>query len=215
MQIDFTTTAMVRPELLSQTYSSFAKHLSGIKLSDSRLFINVDPLPNGNPMEVISVAKRFFGEVQFHIATTPSHPAAVKWCWSQPDTEYIFNLQDDWVLTDGVSITNLVNELKTYSKRYFQIVLRAYKNQHNLSLAPSLITKLMYQSYAKKLETNIGPEVQMKKQRGITWLEGECPILPRAALIYPDHKVIRDIGRDWMKSSSFKHDSGFLEWERK
>lgn len=213
MQIDFTTTAMTRPQILQSTYASFSRNLRGVEFKQSRLFINVDPLPSGNPLEVVDTAKKFFGEVRYRIGETDCFAAAVKWCWSQPDTEYIFHLEDDWNLTEPINIHDMITEIS--KDRWFQVILRAYPKQQNLSLAPSLIKKYMYQSYARKFVTNINPEVQMKKQRGIEWSAGEETILPDAATVWPQRIVLKDIGRPWLLKSGYSHGPGFTRWVKK
>jgi hypothetical protein len=61
MQIDFTTTAMCRPELFRRTLESFDQNLAGISLRDCSLYLNIDPLPDNDlAVEVIGVATEYF-----------------------------------------------------------------------------------------------------------------------------------------------------------
>ena len=46
MNINFTTTATVRPDILEKTYKSFTNKLVGIDFSKTTIYINIDLLPN-------------------------------------------------------------------------------------------------------------------------------------------------------------------------
>jgi len=121
--ITFTTTAMVRPEILEQTYSNFQICLD-IDMKDFNLRLNVDPLPKKKKVDqVITVAKKFFKHVDYNVSTNASFPGAVKWCWGDLNTKYIFHLEDDWELTRRIILSDLYQMLEN-AKHINQVLLR-------------------------------------------------------------------------------------------
>ena len=48
MELEFTTTACNRPEILEKTYKSFTTNLKDINFNKSTLYINIDPSPDNN-----------------------------------------------------------------------------------------------------------------------------------------------------------------------
>ena len=60
--VDFATTACNRPLILEKTYESLAKRIKGIQLSECRLFLNIDPMPDCIDIEDnIKLRKIFWG----------------------------------------------------------------------------------------------------------------------------------------------------------
>lgn len=223
--MDFTTTAMARPEIVDRTYASFSKNLKGIDLKECRLFINVDPLPNDvNREEVIKVAEKYFEEVHPNYPEKANFTAACNWIWSNAQTEYIFHLEDDWQLIEKVSVPQLLKYFKKHSK-LLEVALRAYRYQYLICpLSPNIMHERYYKAIAGKLNENCNPEIQLRgKKFGIDMPTREFKISTKGKLvIYPEKKnkiIVKDIGRKWIKKSKYKKPKGkkghFTTWESK
>ena len=94
MILDFTTTAVSRPEVVNKTYRSFCSKLKGVEFDKCTLYINIDPFPvNSDRKKVIKVAEYYFGKVVVNTPSKGNFTKACNWCWKSAKTEYIFNLQ--------------------------------------------------------------------------------------------------------------------------
>lgn len=117
-RIDITTTATLRPEILSRTLQTFAKYLFNNTNIEYRLIINIDLVGHKDcsPLEVVKIARNYFSNVVYRIGETPSFPIAFKWVWDQVsiDADYVFHLEDDWALLRFVSIQNMIDLLEKY-----------------------------------------------------------------------------------------------------
>lgn len=223
--MDFTTTAMARPMIVDRTFASFSKNLQDIDLKECRLFINIDPLPSGvKRKKVIAVAKKYFKEVHYNLPKKANFTAAVNWIWSNAESEFIFNLEDDWELIRPVSVPHL---LTYFEKRenLFQVILRAYRYRYRTCvLSPSITHRRLYSAVGGNLNTTINPEAQLRGERfGIKMPtsggKGKKPLI-----IYPKNSrtvILRDIGRKWIRKTKYKKGGGarkkarFITWEIK
>lgn len=218
-KLSFSTTAMVRPSIIEQTYSSFQKR-TGLDFKKFSLRLNIDPAPSVSEkkaMEVVNIARRYFGHVDFNLPKSCSFPKAVKWCWNDVKTPYLFHLEDDWRLMKDVNIGAMINILDSNSHIH-QVCMRAYYHQKDLGLLPHIIRSETAMKFAKFLKDDVNPEIQLKS--------GECKdesgnqvCCPRAAIQYPDNPsdtLIKDLGRFWMKSTHMIRPGNFFTaWERK
>lgn len=212
MNLSFCTTAMARPDIVERTYASFQKNL-GIDLKSYRLCINVDPLPDVNKVaKVIDVAKSFFGEVVYRTPKSGNFTDAVRWCWENADSEFLFHLEDDWELRQKFPLATLLKEFT--DDRVITVVLRAYKYKYDkIPLSPSIHRKKFYK--AVKFDTSINPEIQLRNlgRFGVKFT-------PSIGLrVLPKNKtVVFDIGRAWMKKVNYckpKKKSSFTTWIEK
>jgi hypothetical protein len=218
-KLSFSTTAMVRSSIIEQTYSSFQRR-TGLDFKKFKLRINIDPAPSVSEkkaMEVVNIAKRYFGHVDFNLSKSCSFPKAVKWCWSDISTPYLFHLEDDWRLMKDVNLEAMINILEG-NNNIHQVCMRAYCNQKDLGLLPNVIRSDTAMKFARFLKDDVNPEIQLKS--------GECKddagdqvCCPHAAIQYPyqpDNTVIKDLGRLWMKSTNMVRPGNFFTaWERK
>jgi hypothetical protein len=219
--ITFTTTSVNRPEIIEKTYESFNTNLCDINLKSCKLCINVDPLPTSdNRKKVIDVCKHYFGEVAYKFPNEGNFTRAYNWIWRRASTEYIFNLEDDWVLTKKISINDMLNHFSLNSK-LLQVALRAYPYTYDkCPLSPSLIHERYYKTVAGKLNVSMNPEVQLRGNRfGVDLPCGVEKITYKDKLVvHPKNNqiVVKDIGRDWIKTTNFKKPkvkSTFTTWE--
>ena len=221
LSMDFTTTAVARPDIVDKTYASFSKNLKGLDLKDCRLFINVDPVPSGvNRNEVIEVAEKYFGEVYPNYPEKPNFTAAYNWVWSSAQTEYIFNLEDDWLLLKSVSVPKLLEYFKQHPK-LMEVALRAYRYSYNVCpLSPCILHERYYKAVAGNLNEKSNPESQLRgKKFGIKMPAKEFKISEKGKLVvYPGKIILKDIGRHWLRKSNFKKPARkgkFIMWEEK
>lgn len=226
MNMDFTTTAMARPDIVDLTYYSFSKNLKGINLKECRLFINIDPLPREiNREEVTEVARKYFKEVYPNYPKNPNYTTAYNWIWSNATSEFIFNLEDDWELLREVSIPELLKYFDKYPS-LMEVALRAYSYKYRACpTSPSIMHKRYYKAVAGKLDEKINPEVQLRgKKFGIDMPAPRFKISWQGKVIaYPEQEneesiILKDIGRDWLDNTKFKRPKdkiGFTTWEIK
>jgi len=116
--IDIVTTATLRPQILRKTYSSFCNHLFKGNRDKFRLILNVDPVGDHTyrPEDVISEAKKFFPNMIANVPKEGHFTKAVMWCWNQVEAEYVFQLEDDWVLMRPLDINVMIHILDAYPK---------------------------------------------------------------------------------------------------
>lgn len=221
--ITFTTTATIRPELIDQTYSSFSSNLTGINLKECELVINVDPMPNDqlkNREKVIEVAKKYFGKVTYRFPEKPNFPDALRWCWTNTSTKYIFNLEDDWILLNKVNVHDLI-ALHDKDKSAIGVSLNAYLfglNPFRIRLSPCILDG----EWARQAAANLSPAGCPEKQ-----LRNKIPKpLIRRMLNYPPYShpkvgkiIVRDTGRQWRESKKLVKnndgETGFTSWKKR
>lgn len=213
IDISFTTTAMRRPGVLAKTYRSFMNNLQGIQIDQCDLFLNIDPLPDDTDSDkVYNVARKFFRSIIVRTPKKPNFAKAVKWCWSQPTTEYIFHLEDDWRLAVPIDFNAMLQRINI-DKKVYQVALRSSGVKNGLTLMPSIIHREMYMRFANKFVTNVNPEVQMRKQTAFAWEDTDPIHKTDTTIYYPDDVVVRDIGRGWMSRSPYERPgSAFNSW---
>jgi hypothetical protein len=218
MNIDFTTTAMPRPDILDECYSSFDKNLIGINLKENDLYINIDPFPYYTDEEFseikrlsekcIKVGKKYFKNVFPFTPRKANYSKAYKRIWGNAKTDFIFNIEDDWRLDRRINIKFLIKEFK--SSTLYQVVLRAYNYKYPACCtSPSLLHKRWYKVIAKGLKSNQNPESQIHKNsdgRFGTLLvpNNNTTKTPEKYIVaYPEKIVVSDIGREWVKKSPY------------
>lgn len=217
--IEFTTTATCRPEILCQTYDSFSKKMIGIDFKKCTLYINVDHTPKESSVkETIKIAKGFFGTVVENVSEQGNFCKALKWCWSQPKGTIFFHLEDDWVLKEKLNVSHcmsiLVNrrlELKRKHKELIAMNLRCYQTikDNRICLSPCFMYSYYSKHLASLLDERYNPEKQLRAK------SKENPHGGKSAnrfisIHYPSlrHKtIIKDIGREWMQRNDIRRNS--------
>ena len=116
-KIDITTTATIRPALLDKTLRTFTSRIFHEK-DRYRFIINIDPVgdKSRSNKDVLEVAKKYFDEVIYNCPDEPGFTKAVIWLWSHVDSDYVFHLEDDWVLSHNINIDNMIHILDRYSR---------------------------------------------------------------------------------------------------
>ena len=117
--IDITLTSVLRPELLEQTLDSFCKYLF-TEQDRYTLIMNVDPIGSEgietDQERIKEIAIKYFNNIIINYPTSPNFAAAVKWCWSQTTSKYVFHLEDDWLLNKFISINKLIKLHEKFPK---------------------------------------------------------------------------------------------------
>lgn len=203
--LDFTTTACNRPEILDITYNSFTNNLKNVDFKNSTLYINIDPSPNNNNiMDIIKVAKKYFGNVVYNIPDKPNFTEAVLWCFKQVKTDYFFHLEDDWLLLHPIDIIDVIYNLYK-NDNLLQCILNTKSNHEPFEPAfiPSLFRKKIVDFYTLNMNNIINPELQMK----LIFRNNLYGIQKYKSIQYrPGIALSKDIGRQWLKKNGLKRD---------
>jgi len=223
--LDITTTATIRPKLLYQTLSSFTGNMF-VHQKEYRLILNVDPIGEDvDPMEVVKVGKKFFDNVVYNISEDPNFAQAVKWCWGQTDSEFVFHLEDDWTLEKKILINNMLyimNDNKNMMllrlpKLRLEVlhnfeVKNGFINQHKLMLNPGLFRGDLVRTISDKMNIEDNPEKQIRKVFKLPKYQN--------AGVYCGVGVggyIKHHGREWQKQSHYRKIKGsnFITWGKR
>ena len=111
-RIDILTTAILRPEILEKTYASFSKHM--FKEHEHWLYLNIDPLGEANPKDVLGVATMYFKLVHINMGDKPNCTEAWKWCWKHCEADIVLWLEDDWELLKEVDLDAIIKLMTDY-----------------------------------------------------------------------------------------------------
>jgi hypothetical protein len=202
--LSITTTAVHRSDIIEKTYQTLTSNISGIDYKKLTLYINVDPLPPQNlnqKDEIKKVCEFFFGKVVINFPETPSFAKAVKWCWQQVDSEYVFHIEDDWKFLEKININDY---LKLFNDTVYQVAFRAYPGKYNkMVLSPSLLKNEVCKKISENLDETINPEVQLRgKKFGLNMPIGDKPT---DKIICPSKQInISDMGRKWLASTKYR-----------
>lgn len=107
-EVELTVVAARRPALLARTLESFHQRLfRHFRLA--RASINIDPAWGGEveAAECVTVMRSLFPDAVVFAPEKPGFTAAVKRLWSHSHAEYIFHLEDDWLLMEDVQPDDL------------------------------------------------------------------------------------------------------------
>ena len=197
--LEFTTTACNRPELLMITYTSLHKNLKGIDFTRSILYLNIDPMPNKEDIEMVEViAKRYFGTVITRYTKHGSASEANAWVLRQPRGEFFFNIEDDWQLRKEINIFDMIEKLNRNSW-IMQVYLIGSMIPEGRPTLPSLIRNSVIQPLLQLLNTNSNYEKQMID---IYHKIGKKSL----SIKFSNTKSIFDIGKIWFDNMGLQRD---------
>lgn len=112
-RIDITMTAVLRSSILDKTLKSFHKNVFYKDIERYRLIVNIDPVGDNEKFKNITrVCKSYFDDVSYNMPRKPSFPKAVIWTWSQVKANWVFHLEDDWIIHRKIDIDDMINILK-------------------------------------------------------------------------------------------------------
>lgn len=201
-KISFATTAMLRPKILNETYTSLSRSIN-IDLKKVKLYLNVDPSPTGiNPMDVVNVAINQFGEVVYRVSESSNFTAAVNWLWTNADSEFLFHIEDDWTWLKRFSVELALDNFKQ-NKKLLMLRFR-YKNvgrNFNFGLTPCIVRKEFYKSFAGKLDITQNPESQIydSLKFGVP-----TPKMGVNVIQWNNKIMVKDIGRNWKEKNKIE-----------
>ncbi|KKM25641.1 hypothetical protein LCGC14_1592950 [marine sediment metagenome] len=229
MDIDITTTATIRPEILAQTLDSFRTNLLKGK-HNYRLIINIDPIGEKDKTQedALKVARSFFPNIMYNMPEECSFTKAVIWCWKQAKTNYVFNLEDDWCLLDLIDIDYLLQEMDNHleyssfhlnhlSAEKFKILANKdnmtlsvpFTEQRVISLSPSFFRLSYIETVRNELVSYEDPEKQLNKQ-------GTKEAKQASYTDRNYERIAYDIGRKWTHKYNYtkwpKSLRGSTEW---
>lgn len=163
MRLEFTTTAVVRPDWLDLTYRTLNDSLTDVDLkTEGTLYINIDPVPRNSKEaieEELDIAKSYFKTVHHRIGNPGGNfSEACAWTLNQPTGDYFFNIEDDWCFIEKFSIEEYIKEIQTSASNYDRIkssddVLQCVAGMTNVGghamFPPSLMQTKVIQSIIK------------------------------------------------------------------
>lgn len=209
MNPDITITATKRPELLDIMLSSFKK---GMNLSsECRIIINIDPLGRDIPVsEELDVCYKYFTNVHYNTPTSPSYNKALRWLWTQVETKYFLNLEDDWELLRETSLQKMIDIMEA-DPDLAQLSLRkefsspsltpeGYYKMKNFLTSPSLASSKFVKEALDNLKDDLYFGRQLMTRKVFTDMKYKYGR-------YCDGKeqgMIRDHGRVWMTKMGFR-----------
>lgn len=204
-EFDVTVVATRRSELLKQTLHTFSKNLFS-KIHIRRMFCNIDPLwgDERGDREIEETCRSYFADVVIRKPEKPSFGAAVKWLWSQPQTDWFLHLEDDWLLTRPIDVERLSQEMSFSTVEqisFTRLNRKAWRKGvwvDRFTTSPSLVRS----SFARLVSSLMDPELDPEKQMYGT----ENPILSDVTRGEFRHRLhghrfsrdfLEDIGRAW------------------
>ena len=239
VNINITTTATLRPELLDRTYNSFCNNLFGSKPSNCRLIINIDPVGgNYSKYDVLDVAHKYFDYVTYNVSKEPSFPKAWKWCWDQVNSGFVFHLEEDWELLRPVQIEDMMSILDrnkhlatlrmlkmnvpgnlTFFRSKYLVkdgFLQAQDRSVSFGGNPQLIKGVFVEQARKYLLVDRNPEKQFRVTSPDLW---ENVVSKWDYGVYTREgygALVKDIGREWRRKHGFDKagGAGFTTWEK-
>lgn len=242
MKIDVATTATVRPDLLDKVYASFTK--SFLTPRDRfRLVLNVDPIGDDKytVQDVIDVGKTYFDECVINTPKEPNLSKAVKWCFENVENEYVFYLEDDWILHADVKLEKMISilernshlhslglnkmekeaflgQLKKGQWKNVEAIERHYAYIQRISLNPVLIKRDFVNRAAKLIRTNYKPESQLRQPNSaMKKVIGKGKFASYISEEAGYAPILIDVGASWAVKSKWKKKkkNGFLFWTEK
>lgn len=190
-KVDFAMTSVLRPNLFDGTLKTIQKGILRHHIDDInfKLILNIDPVGEKvDPMEMVEITKKYFENVIYRIAKTPSFPKAVKWVWSKTDAPYVFHWEDDVNLLRQVDVMNMIEILKKYpelsSLRLYKAgipkrdLIRTFGSiwkyhpegfylandwKRQFGLNPILIKKAFVKEAVERMVVNFNPEKQFRE----------------------------------------------------
>ena len=242
--IDITMTATIRPDIIRRTLKSYCKNIFQER-DRYRLIINIDPIgEKESPDKIIEICKGFIPNVIYNVPAEPSFPKAVIWTWAQSRTNFVFHLEDDWLLDRYVNINHMIEVLNKYPElaclrfskynipKRERIMLFNAKYEYNpdgfyltanhnqFGLNPVLIKRDFITEALKIMVTNRNPEKQFRITKKDPKSDMNRLIMKWKFAIYSKPgrpRLAIDNGVNWKFYNKFGKPDGqqFLVWERK
>jgi hypothetical protein len=201
MMMDVTMTATRRPDLVSITLASFQKMLFD-RLPVRTFYLNIDPIWGTvqQGQEVETLAQKYFQSVVVRRPERSSYGGAVKWLWQQPQTDWFLHLEDDWIMTNPISLRTLSKQMASGPS---QIKLANWSRLTRLrkpvalGLCPLFSSSQFSKLAAAKMNPDLDPDKQFRNHTNKSLEEAASGhyAVYFGGMFTPCS--ILDIGRDW------------------
>jgi len=204
MNLQFSTCALCRPEIIEETYRSWTNKMKGVSFKEMTLFLDVAPIPKEDIIKrtmVVEIAKSYFGNVVVNLPSERNFSKAMKWCWSSASSDYLFHLEDDWKLEKEFHIDELFSIMNN-NPNIMQVSIRHHPTDwKGVTFCPGLLKKVYYKTFADKFVDKKDEKVYMSYEanpealmRRIQWDVG---ISYENVALYPKDVIVKDIGYAW------------------
>ena len=203
--IEFTMTHVApRHSILRQTVESLKENLVNIDFSKSTIYINIDPViipPITHLVDQREETKNYleenFGKVISNEPDEANFSNALKWCWTQPNEELFFHIEDDWLLEDKVDVEDIFPFFQ--DEKVFAVNLRAYRFS---GPRPCLLQAIYRKSFCNEFALTLTDERNPENQLRTYVKKGELYNLHFPESI--NDIVLKDIGRNWLKQNGLR-----------
>lgn len=204
LSLDVTLTACRRPQLLAQTLDSFSRHLFS-KVEIQTIYLNIDPIwgETADDSVIESLCRQHAPNVVARRPDKPSFGAAVKWLWSQPQTDWFLHIEDDWLVNRAFNLARFakladghVGQIRLYDANH--PLRRPFKRRKAaFATSPSLTRRDFGRIAAQCMDPALDPEKQYSRRintEGVAQLKS-FPIRFYSPRYFPP--FVTDIGREW------------------
>ena len=115
-RVDITMTAVLRPSIVKQTLESFCTNVFWKEPERFRLIVNIDPIGEKKvrPKQIARICRSYIPNAIFNVPDEPNFAKAVIWTWSQVEADWVFHLEDDWLIYRKIELDNMINLLKKF-----------------------------------------------------------------------------------------------------
>lgn len=224
--IDITTIATLRPEVLRRALASVRERL--IFEGNWRLILDVAPVGDlrWSQSEVIAAAREVFPSMVAR-ANSVSHQAkAQKWVWNQANTDFILQWEDDWVLMCPLEIAGVLKIFENRPKLGMIFFDRAEKPVATYPPYQGMFDQVHPGFYLRRRAKNFGgPPAVIRREYlfGVLPFVRACESLdttcrsPEAQAFLANWEIgvitnpvdepqglVKDIGKEWRQARGFK-----------
>ena len=190
--LDITMLASRRPDLAERTLSSFKTGLFG-RIIPRVLFLNINPASGseGDAAQVEKVARSFFRNVVVQRPEAVSPAGAVKWLWSQPQSEWFLHLEEGWLLNRPLDPSRLLRDME--ASRVVQVrfhnwtPLQRRSRPAEFTTSPCLIRTDFARMAASVIDADLHPEKQFLDDTNPTlqWAARKCRAIYHGGIFTP------------------------------
>ncbi len=195
--MDVVIIASIRPRILELTIKSF---MSKLLTSDVRFIVNVDPVGEKySQQDVIDVIRKYSNNIVSRTPDKSSFSDAVRWCWSQVESEYFLHLEDDWCLKKNVDINSVIKILSENDVQGIRLNLSRNKKDANesgfvesdgLSLNPTIFKTSFIKTLLPIFDISKDPEKQFRVKKIANFYYYGLP---------GESSYVIDTGKKWRK----------------
>jgi hypothetical protein len=225
--LDVTLVSGRRPELLARTLDSFSKGLFR-NFEINKFIVNIDPFA-GNEDDhdrCRTLITNLYSDSVIIEPVAPSFGRAVKRTWLNSSADFIFHLEDDWILCDTLhpedvfplfdsetKAAKLVSAECNLHRSPFQVYQKTKRFLgipvgrtvfNEFSTSPGFWDGEVAREFAMLINPDLDPEKQIRPQFNLalfTFLnQYRCRFIPSKS----GGILIKDIGREWRREKGLE-----------